>query len=35
MTNTYSVGKMIYDPKIYDGLNTQKEDIAFYKKWIC
>ncbi|HOS30135.1 MAG TPA: class I SAM-dependent methyltransferase [Treponemataceae bacterium] len=34
MTKTYSVGKMIYDPKIYDGLNTQKEDIAFYKKWI-
>ena len=34
MSDTYSVGRMIYDPKIYNGLNTHTEDIAFYKKWI-
>lgn len=34
MEERYSVGNFIYDPKVYDGLNTQKEDIAFYANWI-
>lgn len=34
MKEMYSVGEFIYDPKIYDGLNQQKDDIEFYIKWI-
>ncbi|MBN1637667.1 MAG: class I SAM-dependent methyltransferase [Ignavibacteriales bacterium] len=34
MTNQYSVGNFIYDPKVYDGLNQQKDDIQFYLQWI-
>jgi 2-polyprenyl-3-methyl-5-hydroxy-6-metoxy-1,4-benzoquinol methylase len=34
MESQYAVGSFIYDPKVYDGLNTQKEDIDFYAKWI-
>ena len=34
MEEQYSVGNFVYDPKVYDGLNTQKEDIDFYKQWI-
>jgi len=31
---SYSVGKLIYDPKVYDGLNRHTEDISFYRTWI-
>jgi len=34
MKDSYSVGTFIYDPKVYDGLNKQKDDIEFYIKWI-
>lgn len=34
MSEMYSVGSFNYDPKIYDGLNQQKDDIDFYRKWI-
>jgi len=34
MTNHYTVGNLIYDPHIYDGLNTNLDDLAFYKKWL-
>lgn len=34
MEYKYSVGKLVYDPKIYDGLNTHNEDIEFYLQWI-
>lgn len=34
MNQIYSVGSFIYDPKVYDGLNHQQDDIEFYQKWI-
>lgn len=30
----YKVGDLIYDPSIYDGLNTFLNDLEFYKKWM-
>ncbi len=30
----YKVGDLIYDPNIYDGLNTFISDLEFYKKWL-
>jgi 2-polyprenyl-3-methyl-5-hydroxy-6-metoxy-1,4-benzoquinol methylase len=30
----YKVGNLIYDPNIYDGLNTFIDDLQFYKKWL-
>lgn len=34
MKNTYNVGDLIYDANIYDGLNTDLNDLEFYKKWL-
>lgn len=30
----YSVGDLVYDANIYDGLNTFLSDLPFYKKWM-
>jgi SAM-dependent methyltransferase len=30
----YTVGDLIYDPAIYDGMNTQVADLEFYKRWL-
>lgn len=32
--NTYKVGDLIYDAKVYDGMNTDLMDLKFYKKWL-
>ncbi|MFK7748692.1 MAG: class I SAM-dependent methyltransferase [Kordia sp.] len=32
--NTYSVGDLIYDGSIYDGMNTSLADLDFYKRWL-
>lgn len=34
MNHPYSVGDLIYDPHIYDGLNTDLADLHFYKRWM-
>ncbi|MEQ8237897.1 MAG: class I SAM-dependent methyltransferase [Cyclobacteriaceae bacterium] len=34
MESTYSVGDLIYDANIYDGLNTNLADLSFYKQWM-
>jgi SAM-dependent methyltransferase len=34
MNNSYSVGDLIYDPKLYDGLNRRYEDLPFYLYWL-
>jgi SAM-dependent methyltransferase len=34
MTNDYKVGDLIYDANIYDGMNTNLEDLQFYKRWL-
>ncbi|MEM9075976.1 MAG: class I SAM-dependent methyltransferase [Bacteroidota bacterium] len=34
MENEYTVGDLIYDGGIYDGMNTQLGDLEFYKKWM-
>lgn len=34
MNADYKVGDLIYDAKIYDGLNTFLFDLQFYKKWL-
>lgn len=34
MNNDYTVGKLIYDAGIYDGMNINIGDLEFYKKWI-
>ncbi len=31
---TYKVGQLLYDAKIYDGMNTDMSDLEFYKKWL-
>jgi len=33
-TTDYKVGDLIYDAKIYDGLNTNLADLPFYKRWM-
>ena len=33
MTNEYHVSDYIYDAQIYDGFNTQLDDLEFYKKF--
>jgi SAM-dependent methyltransferase len=30
----YTVGDLIYDANIYDGLNTSLADLEFYKRWL-
>ncbi|MEL7118390.1 MAG: class I SAM-dependent methyltransferase [Bacteroidota bacterium] len=34
MKSIYTVGDLIYDAKIYDGLNTSLSDLQFYKRWL-
>lgn len=34
MDADYKVGELIYDAKIYDGMNTNVEDLQFYKRWL-
>ncbi|MEM6686839.1 MAG: class I SAM-dependent methyltransferase [Bacteroidota bacterium] len=34
MKNKYTVGNLIYDAGIYDGMNTNMDDLQFYKKWM-
>lgn len=31
---TYSVGDLVYDANIYDGMNTHLNDLPFYKRWM-
>jgi len=33
MVNNYKVGDLVYDAKIYDGLNKQNDDYLFYLNW--
>lgn len=32
--NNFQVGDFIYDPYIYDGMNTSLADLEFYKRWM-
>ncbi|MGH1385214.1 class I SAM-dependent methyltransferase [Kordia sp.] len=32
--NTYTVGDLIYNASIYDGMNTSLADLDFYKRWL-
>jgi len=34
MSNNYTVGHLIYDANIYDGMNTNLADLEFYKRWL-
>jgi len=34
MKPRYTVGSLLYDPSMYDGLNTHTDDLEFYKTWI-
>jgi len=34
MSKKYKVGKLIYEGNIYDGLNTEIDDLAFYSRWL-
>lgn len=34
MNSKYKVGDLIYDPNVYDGMNTDLSDLKFYKKWL-
>lgn len=34
MSNIYTVGDLIYDANIYDGMNTNMDDLDFYKRWL-
>jgi ubiquinone/menaquinone biosynthesis C-methylase UbiE len=34
MNSNYKVGELIYDANIYDGMNTQVNDLHFYKRWL-
>ena len=34
MDNAYTVGDLIYDANIYDGMNTNLADLQFYKRWL-
>lgn len=34
MNTSYTVGDLIYDANIYDGMNTNMADLAFYKRWL-
>lgn len=30
----YQVGDLIYDANIYDGMNSNLNDLEFYKRWM-
>lgn len=32
--DNYKVGDLIYDGNIYDGMNTNLDDLKFYKRWL-
>ncbi|AXG70547.1 glycine/sarcosine N-methyltransferase [Kordia sp. SMS9] len=34
MKTNYTVGNLIYDASIYDGMNTNMDDLPFYKRWL-
>jgi len=34
MSSDYKVGDLIYDANIYDGMNTNLNDLQFYKRWM-
>ncbi|MGK0388544.1 MAG: SAM-dependent methyltransferase [Maribacter sp.] len=34
MNSNYKVGELIYDASIYDGMNTNLNDLNFYKRWL-
>jgi SAM-dependent methyltransferase len=34
MNSNYKVGELIYDANIYDGMNTNLNDLQFYKRWL-
>lgn len=34
MESNYNVGELIYDGNIYDGMNTNINDLQFYKRWL-
>ncbi|MFP2996298.1 class I SAM-dependent methyltransferase [Spongiivirga sp. MCCC 1A20706] len=34
MSTNYGVGDLIYDGSIYDGMNTNLDDLNFYKRWL-
>lgn len=34
MRKSYKVGNLIYDASIYDGMNTNMDDLPFYKRWL-
>uniref|UniRef100_UPI00404B7207 class I SAM-dependent methyltransferase n=1 Tax=Flavobacterium sp. TaxID=239 RepID=UPI00404B7207 len=34
MENNYQVGDLVYDANIYDGMNTNLDDLEFYKQWM-
>jgi SAM-dependent methyltransferase len=34
MDKSYTVGNLIYDANIYDGMNTSLDDLEFYKRWL-
>ncbi|NAY92305.1 methyltransferase domain-containing protein [Muricauda sp. JGD-17] len=34
MESNYNVGDLIYDANIYDGMNSNLNDLPFYKKWL-
>ena len=34
MTSHYTVGDLIYDAHIYDGMNSNLADLPFYTKWL-
>jgi SAM-dependent methyltransferase len=34
MEEKYKVGKLIYDGNIYDGMNTEMDDLPFYSRWL-
>ena len=34
MISNYTVGDLIYDANIYDGMNTNLSDLQFYKRWL-
>lgn len=34
MNSNYTVGDLIYDANFYDGMNTNLDDLQFYKRWL-
>ncbi|WP_298511302.1 bifunctional 2-polyprenyl-6-hydroxyphenol methylase/3-demethylubiquinol 3-O-methyltransferase UbiG [uncultured Kordia sp.] len=34
MKNSYNVGNLVYNASIYDGMNTNMDDLPFYQRWL-